>query len=214
MTTRWILALLLLGWLGLDGGGSDGREGNRLYEEGDYAGAEEAYREGIARQEGSFGATYVRLWHNLGATLHQQSIYDEALGAFERSLSAAEYHEDRVRALYNAGVTATEAGQYDDALNYFRRTLLEDPTHDDARYNYEYVKRMLDETPEDEPTDEIEPSDYAEQLKAEAEALAAEQDYREAYNLMMQGLQRDSTVIAYESYIQRLSDIALIEELE
>ena len=57
-----------------------------------------------------------------------------------------------------------------------------------------------------------EPSDYAKKQKALADALVAQGQYIQAYNLMRQALAQDQTVQAYNNYIQRLGDIAQIAE--
>lgn len=44
-----------------------------------------------------------------------------------------------------AGVVANRLGKFEEALNYFKQALKADPNNDQARYNYEMVKKKLDE---------------------------------------------------------------------
>lgn len=216
MPARTLIALLVLLFLG-DDPVDEGRRGNALYEEGDYEAAAAAYRAALEDAEDETGALYTGLWNNLGAALHRQEAYEEAATAFERAIETAETSAHRARALYNAGNNAEAQGQPESALAFYREALLANPDHEDARFNYEYLKREMDERPEHHqpspPNDDIEPSDYARELKRRAEALAQNQQYDEAYRLMQEGLQRDSTVAAFQTFITRLSDVAQIDSI-
>ncbi len=44
-----------------------------------------------------------------------------------------------------AGVVANRQGKYEEALNYFKQALKAEPNNDQARYNYELVKKKLEE---------------------------------------------------------------------
>jgi hypothetical protein len=85
------------------------------------------------------------------------------------------------------------------------------PDFPEARFNYEWVKRRLDSPPPQGGTPP-EPSDFARRLKARADALVAQRQYRDALDLMNDGLRRDSTVAAFADYVQRLGDVVQIEE--
>lgn len=208
----WLL-LFVMALLGADDGLEDGRRGNALYEAGDYAGAAAAYRAGLERPAVD-GALRWTLLHNLGLALHQQDAYDEAATAFHRAADAAETPARRAQALYNAGNNAVAQDQLEAALDRYRQALLADPSYADARFNYELLKRQLAERQAQQPEpNAIEPSDFARELKRRAEALASNRRYEDAYRLMQDGLQRDSTVAAFRSFIGRLSDVARIDTL-
>ena len=53
--------------------------------------------------------------------------------------------EDLVRASYNAGNAAYQTQQLEQSLEHYRRALLNDPSNQDAKFNYEFVKRQLEE---------------------------------------------------------------------
>lgn len=211
MPTRVLIATLILLFTGP---ASEGRRGNALYEEGAYEEAAAAYRAALADYDNETGARYTGLWNNLGAALHRQEQYEEAAAAFGRAIAAAEAPAHRARALYNAGNNAEAQGQSEAAMGFYREALLADPTHDEARYNYEYLKRETAEEQQRQPSaspDDIEPSDYARALKRRAEALADAYRYDAAHRLMQEGLRRDSTVAAFQTFITRLSDVAQID---
>lgn len=211
MLARVLIAILIFPFTGP---AEDGRRGNALYEEGAYEEAAAAYREALAGYDDETGARYTGLWNNLGAALHQQEEYEAAAEAFGHAVEAAEAPAHRARALYNAGNNAEAQERTEAALGFYREALLADPTHDDARYNYEYLKREVAEQQQHQPSsspDDIEPSDYARALKRRAEALAENRRYDAAHRLMQEGLQRDSTVAAFQTFMTRLSDVAQID---
>jgi len=43
------------------------------------------------------------------------------------------------------GVMANRKGKFEEALNYFKNALKADPTNEEARFNYEIVKKKLEE---------------------------------------------------------------------
>ncbi len=127
------------------GGPDDGREGNRHYEREAYEDAAAAYRRGLSRfGEPTTDPVYWGLQHNLGSALHQLEQFTDAGTAFADALRHAPSDTDFSRSAYNAGNTAVAQEDREAALAFYRRALLTDPTNEDARYNYEFVKRELD----------------------------------------------------------------------
>lgn len=212
---RWLVFFLGLALLGSPDGTDDGRRGNALYEQGDYEAAEDAYRAALDAVDDSTGAVYAALQNNLGAALFRQEKHGDARTAFEAAAEAATTDAETARALYNAGLAAAADGRLEAALDRFRRVLLNDPTHADARHNFEYLKREMRRRQQQRgsPPPEVEPSDYARRLKRQAETMVAEQQYDEALSLLEAGMRRDSTVRAYQDFISRLRDVDQIDGL-
>ena len=213
-TLTLALAALLLSACG--GAAGDGRRGNALYAAEDYAGAAAAYQEGLAAFEEDVPSDVrAGLSNNLGAAQYRLENYEGAREAFGASTRQATSDADRARAAYNRGNTAFALGDNPGALDAYRQALLLQPNHQDAKFNYEFVKRqMQDQSQEDSPQERPEPSDYAKQLKAQAETLVAQRQYRAAHDLMMGGLQADPTVRAFEPFITRIGEVADINERE
>lgn len=208
MLARMAFLLLLFGLFG-DTGPEKGREGNALFEQEKYAAAATAYREGLSALDDTTGALYTGLQNNLGLALHRQGRLEAAHRALGRARRTASTEAERVRVLFNAATVAAALGNRTEALRHYKRVLRLDPTHEAARYNYEYLTRRREGTaPEQAP--DVEPSAYARRLKKRAEALVTRTQYTTAAALMKDGLQRDSTVIAYRDFIRRLEEIARI----
>ena len=211
MFARFALLLLLLGLFG-DTGAEHGRSGNTLYEQGQYAAAATAYRDGLAALDDTTGAVYAALQNNLGAALHRQKQFSAARSAFKRAARTAPALDERVRARFNAATAAAGLGSLRAALRDYRQVLLMDPTHTPARYNYEFLKRKLARGSRSPAQPDVEPSPYARRLKKKAESLVARRQYGAAVDSMQRGLRRDSTVAAYQDFIARLTDVAEITQ--
>ncbi len=142
---RFLLLLVLL--LGLAGDGDkDGRRGNAHYKSGNYEAAADAYYRGLAAYEtGTPDAAYYGLQNNLGAALHQQGDFALARPAFARAMETAPSQADFARAAYNAGNNTFREEQAEAALDFYKKALLADPANADAKFNYEFVKRRLEQ---------------------------------------------------------------------
>jgi tetratricopeptide (TPR) repeat protein len=205
--------LTLVGCTAFADGVAEGRRGNARLAEGDTTGAVAAFRAGLDATEGDDADPAVRaaLWNNLGLALYERGQYAEAGGAFDEALALAAEPDRRARYAYNAGTALAHTEGLDAAAARLRRALVARPDYPEARFNYEWVKRRLDSSPSQGGTPP-EPSDFARRLKAQADALVAQRRYRDALDLMNDGLRRDATVAAFADYVQRLGDVVQIEE--
>jgi tetratricopeptide (TPR) repeat protein len=212
---RSILVILIMAMLG-SSGEDDGRKANELFRAGQYREAADAY---LATLEelgpGAPANVQAALLNNLGAALYRMEDYETAMQAFVRSLAIADTDEDKSRAAYNAGNASFRQNNLEAALSFYKQSLLEDADNEDARYNFEFVRRRVkdsDQQQQQEGGGRIEPSEYAKALKRQAEEMMAARQYRSAHNLMLQGLQIDETVRAFQDFIGRLGNIAEIDE--
>ncbi|WP_263785569.1 hypothetical protein [Salinibacter grassmerensis] len=208
MFARAALILLLFGLLG-DSGAGQGRDGNVLFEQGRHVAAAETYRAGLDALDDTTGSVYMGLQNNLGLALHRQERFGAARTALRKARRAATTDEERVRVLFNAATVAAEMKDRTEALTHYRTVLLLDPTHEAARFNYEYLKRQAGEDSGGEPPT-IEPSSFAQTLKERADALVAQTQYTTAAALLRDGMQKDSTVRAYRDFVTRIEEIAQI----
>ena len=190
-------------------GVQDGRRGNALAEAGDLAGAEGAYVAGLARDDVP-PDVQARLWHNVALARARTDRLAEADSAFVRALDLTASPERRARVAFDAGTAQLQGGDASRAVAYLRRALLLDAAAPDARRNLEIALRRIQPPPEaPEPP---EPSDFAKRLKEQADALVDARKYRDALDLMEDGRARDSTVAAFDDFIQRLGGVVQIEE--
>lgn len=195
---------------------ADGRKGNRLYDRQDYAGAAESYIQGLEGLGADVESPLATRYHNnLGLSLYRQENHQDASEAFIQAAASTTDSESRSRAAYNAGNNAFRMDNKKLATDYYVQALVADPTFVDAKINYEFVKRLMEEEEQqgggqDQPP---EPSEYALELKKQADELVAQKRYREAYQLMDEGRSVDPTVEAFATFIQRLASVADINEI-
>jgi tetratricopeptide (TPR) repeat protein len=116
------------------------------------------------------------------------------------------------------GVLQGREEKYQEALESFKAALLKNPENEYARYNYELLSRWLENQEEDkdqeksENDDEMQPSNYAKRMKAQADALVDQFQFSQALDLMNRALEIDETVSYYEEFIKNLSEIKEIDE--
>ncbi len=153
-----LLAYSLL--LGPGDGKKKGRKGNVHYTQEQYEEAVTAYRNGISSvQESGPGQVYSGLLNNLGAALYRSGNAEQAGIAFSSAARMAMRPEDMVRASYNAGNAAATNQELEAALEHYRRALLNDPSNSDAKFNYEFVKRQMEEQEQQEQDQENQDQD-------------------------------------------------------
>lgn len=72
---------------------------------------------------------------------------NDSASATDRYKSLVQSASSTMRSLANLqlGVLSNRLGKYEEALDYFKQSLRADPTNDEARYNYEMVKKKLEE---------------------------------------------------------------------
>ena len=114
------------------------RAGNRKFRKGDFKNSEIDYRRAVVKDSLSVAGEY-----NLASTLYRQENYDEAGKALEtvKDVVAADPHAADY--YYNLGDVALQKKDYGSAVKAFRESLLRNPGDLDAKENYIYAKKML-----------------------------------------------------------------------
>lgn len=145
MIVRVLAYSLLLVWAASDGD-DEGRQGNEFFAQQQYDLAVESYQRGLAAlSEEAPRLLRYGLLNNLGAALLKSGDAEAAGEAFARALNAAPAPSDVARTSYNAGNASFAAQNLETALDHYRESLLADPANEDAKFNFEFVKRLLQE---------------------------------------------------------------------
>ena len=116
----------------------DVRAGNRKFRKGDVRNAEIDYRKAVVKDSLSVAGEY-----NLASALYRQNQFDEAGKALETIKDVAPAGEHAADYYYNSGDVALQKKDYAAAVKAFRETLLRNPDDLDAKENYIYAKKML-----------------------------------------------------------------------
>jgi tetratricopeptide (TPR) repeat protein len=114
------------------------REGNRLYEEGDYGRSEVEYRRALEANPELGDANF-----NLAGALFKQQKYEEAAriyADFAQDSTATAQH--LAEANYNLGNVMLAGQKTDEAIELYKQALRLNPSDQQAKYNLAYAKKM------------------------------------------------------------------------
>ena len=144
---------------------------------------------------------------NLANSFFQVKDTANAISTYQ-SLTASSKSHIRSKAHQQLGILHHRQGKLEEALANFKEAIKADNSNVDAKYNYEMLKKKLDEEKkkqeEKNRNKPKEPSAYAKRLKAQADALLAKYRFSEAESLMNEGAKRDPSVLYYEDFMNRL----------
>jgi len=125
------------------------RIGNSQYETGNFVDAELNYKKAIEKNSGLIEAQF-----NLGDALVKQERYEEALESFEIVSNSTEDLGMRANALHNKGNIQLSQQDLEGALESYKDALRLNPKDEETRYNYAYVKDLLDQQKQEEEQNE------------------------------------------------------------
>ena len=113
----------------------DVRSGNRKFRRGQYKESEIDYRKAVLKDSMS-----VRAQYNLASSLYRQEDYEGAL----KTLSSIKHPFVPAQYFYNGGDAAAQMKNWQAAVNLYKQALLRDPSDLEAKENYIYAKKMLE----------------------------------------------------------------------
>jgi tetratricopeptide (TPR) repeat protein len=114
------------------------REGNKLYEKGDYKGAEKDYRKALEINTKSTKGQF-----NLGTATYQQKNYEEAAKIFGTLAEKTKDRSEEAMIYHNQGNSFLEAKEYEKSISSYKNALINNPQDLDTKYNLEYARMML-----------------------------------------------------------------------
>jgi tetratricopeptide (TPR) repeat protein len=161
----------------------------------------------------SLGVNEDEVRANLASAYFQANDTTGALNNYQRLTQSANKKISSV-ANQQLGVMANNQEKLEESLNYFKQALKASPENDEARYNYEIVKKKLEKKEADKKKKDQEqknknqePSEFAKKLKAKADELVSQKLYKQAYDLMIDGLKKDQTVSSFQNFIDRTKEV-------
>ena len=114
----------------------DVRAGNRKFRKERFKEAEIDYRKAVLKDSASVAAQY-----NLASALYRQ---DDFAGAAKALESVGEQPDLPAQYHFNSGDAAAQQKDWQAAVEAFRQALLRDPADLEAKENYIYAKKMLE----------------------------------------------------------------------
>lgn len=117
----------------------DVRTGNRKFRKDNWKEADISYRKALVKDSTSVAANY-----NLANTLYRQENYEEAEKLMKKIGDNASASANAADYWYNTGDIAIAKKDWQGAVNAFKEALLKNPSDMDAKENYIYAKKMLE----------------------------------------------------------------------
>ena len=117
----------------------DVRAGNRKFRKGDWKAADISYRKALVKDSTSVPANF-----NLANTLYRTENYDEAAKTMEKIKDSAPSSANAADYFYNVGDIAIAKKDWQGAVTAFKESLLRNPGDMEAKENYIYAKKMLE----------------------------------------------------------------------
>lgn len=115
------------------------RKGNRDFKKENYREADVEYRKALVKDSLSMVANY-----NLANTLYRQNDFEQSAKAMEKLKEVAPASEYAADYYYNLGDIAIASKNWQAAVDAFKQSLLRNPGDLDAKENYIYAKKMLE----------------------------------------------------------------------
>ncbi len=112
-------------------------QGNRLYDEQKYDEALTKYRDAETQAPESPVIKF-----NISAAEYKKKNYEEALKQNQAALNQEETL-DQAKAYYNMGNTLFRMNKWPESILAYKRSLELNPNDEDAKYNLEYVRKMM-----------------------------------------------------------------------
>lgn len=137
-----ILILILLTALAASAqtGRREVRQGNRKFKRGEWPEADVFYRKALVKDSSSVTANY-----NLANNLYRQENYSEAAKRLDKLSGAADSLASGKDICFNRGDVAIAQKDWQKAVDSFRLAMLKDPSDLEAKENYAYARKMLED---------------------------------------------------------------------
>lgn len=115
-------------------------EAKKAFQSGDYKTAAEKYTylvDSLGVKEDEVLLNLAHAYYLMKDTANASSKYQPLVQSASREVSS--------KANQQLGLISNRQGKAEEALNYFKQAVKADPANNDARYNYEMLKKKLDE---------------------------------------------------------------------
>ncbi|MCD6179799.1 MAG: tetratricopeptide repeat protein [Bacteroidales bacterium] len=114
------------------------RQGNKSYQNNEFANAEINYRKALDKNPNSLSGTF-----NLADAVYEQKDFEKSAEMFAKIGQADLAKEQKGMAYYNLGNSLLKAKQYEQSIEAYKMALRNNPADADARYNLEFARQML-----------------------------------------------------------------------
>ena len=166
-----------------------------------------------------------RLHFNAGAAAYKNQEFEAAVKQFNEALAAPDLklqalaYYNQGNSLYHLGERAPDPAKrsesWEKSLQDYDSAMKLNPQDADAKFNYEFVKKKLEELKQQQKKDQpqnIQPSEAAKKAKAEADEAVRRRQYARALQIMETQLKEDPTTGYYGDFIQKLKEVTGVQD--
>ena len=126
------------------------RKGNRQFDRENFPESIRRYEQALEAAPGNFEALY-----DLGGACYRTEAYDKAAQSYAQAAAdTLRPAEERAEAFYNLGNARFRQEQYREALESYKQSLRLNPADQQAKYNYAYTKRLLEQQQQQDQQDQ------------------------------------------------------------
>ncbi|WP_425392079.1 hypothetical protein [Ekhidna sp.] len=150
------------------------KEAETAYLNGDYELALAKYtllRDSLGVDDAALKLNLAHSHYHLGDTAGAKSNYNQLATSPDKKLKSIAYQQ--------LGVMNKDAGKLEEALQQLKSAIKADPTNQDARYNYEVVKKLLEEQKEQQQQNQDQQNQDQENKDGEDENQDQKQDQKQ-----------------------------------
>lgn len=184
--------------------------GNNFFLQKEYDKARVEYSKVLVQTPGSVKANF-----NLGNAFYELKQFDKAITHFNKAAKSTDQKLTKAQAYHNLGNTFMQKKAYEKAVEAYKNALRNNPKDNETRYNFALAKKLLENQQEknQNPPDLPKPSDYAKEMKAKADSISEKGKFGDALKLMNQALTKDSTVMHFKTYMDKLNEIIILDTI-
>ncbi len=162
------------------------RKGNRHFENQEYDQSEEAYREALEKESGSFKAGF-----NLGDVLYEQENYEEAIKQFYSISNITDDKEQLAKVYHNLGNSLLKANQLEQSVEAYKQALRNAPGDMDTKYNLAYVQQLLRQQQQQQSQQQQDDQEQDQQDKQDQQQQNQGQDQQDQEDQQQQNQSQD-----------------------
>lgn len=183
------------------------RTGNYRYLKDDYKEAEIRYREALDIAPDMPAASY-----NLGNAKYKKEEFEEAINSYTDAIRNTNNPDKLSDYYYNLGNAYFKENKFKESAEAYKQALRNNADNENARHNLFLAQQMLKQQQQKQQQQNKdqkppEPSEFAKQLKKQAQELVNQRRYAEAYQLMIDGEQKDKTVATFRSFTDKIKEV-------
>jgi tetratricopeptide (TPR) repeat protein len=138
------------------------RDGNREYEQKNYAQAEQQYKQALEKNPQKEAAAY-----NLGNALYSQQKLEESMQQYEAIARSSTDPGIRSKAWHNLGNAYLDQKDYNKSIEAYKQALKASPSDQDTKYNLAYAQARLKQQQEQQKKDQQQQDEKKEDEKKE-----------------------------------------------